>query len=149
VQLPETVTPSETATEVVADSAVEIAQIEADKEVTLAAIDAETQTARIDANERESERWHDQELASLREQNSTLREKITELETLVASLIPPRLSEEVTPEPEPETMTVSSATVTETSNETKTEAPAEREEEKAVETALAAIVPGRVKIIMI
>ena len=117
------------AIEAVADSAVEIATIEAERDVAIAEINAEVSTAAIEANERDEE-WRT-ETTHLRTDLAALAEAVqataTVVEQLVASLSTPQLSE--TPETlivEPETVEITtSETGTETSSETRTEALAE------------------------
>jgi hypothetical protein len=86
--------------------AVAIAEIEANKDITIAAIHADVEVAAIEArNEREegNELWQ----AELRDQVQSLTAQVADLTTAVALLIPSPLSPEpevlIVPEPEAET----------------------------------------------
>lgn len=99
VELPEGETAG--ASEAPASEAVEIAQIEADRDITIAAIHAETEQAHIEArseSEERDEQWRDVQdrLASLTEQVATLAAGLALLST------PPALPVAVVEEPAPE-----------------------------------------------
>lgn len=88
--------------EEVTETAVEIAQIEAERDITIAAIHAETEQAHIEANAERHEYNHE-EYEWLRAQVTSLQEQVTSLQQ---SSIPPPLLEEVLEEvlEEPATM---------------------------------------------
>lgn len=120
------VTLPEGETETPGSDAVEIARIEAEKEVTIAAIHADVATTEIEARaEGESERderWHElqSQLANLTGQVASLSETVAALSILPALLPVAEVIAE--PEPEPETETISTPPSTrEETSETPTE----------------------------
>ena len=127
-QIPETI-------EAVADSAVEIAEIEANRDVAVAEIHAETEQAAIAAREGEQE-WRT-ELTHLRTDLAALGEAIAATATVVEQLVSQStlqssLETEIIPIPEA-TEIITSETPTETSSVIVTEAPAKSVEEKLAE----------------
>jgi len=117
--------------------AVEIERIRSETEITIAAINAETEGARIDANA-EAERdasWLRAELASSQERNRILQEELDRaLSTPQVSVVEAEAPTEATELLDPETtMTISSETPMEVSSSTETEAAAESPVEKAAE----------------
>jgi hypothetical protein len=93
--------------EPVLDTAIEVAQIQADRDITIAAIAAEVETARVDAihedhvaqleaSERESETW--QELQNLKTEVANLILQVSLLVSSLSTQLPP--SEEIPETPE-------------------------------------------------
>jgi hypothetical protein len=145
VELPETGVENATGSEAVA-----IAQIEGDTQVTIAAINAETEQARIEAmaardeeltQARERISWLESQMTNMEEQNRLAQEQI-------AALTPPPLPE-VEPVAiavlDPETLTDTLETPQETSSSTETEHQSESEAESPAQAEAAAtgvILPG-------
>lgn len=81
--------------EPVADAAVQIAEIEAERDITIAAIQAETQQAAIEADENNGdEEWR----RNIEQQLTETNNRLADMATLVTSLIPPQ-SPPVEPNP--------------------------------------------------
>jgi hypothetical protein len=140
---------NETQTEIVEEvtnAAVEIAQIEADRDITIHAIAAETDQARIEASEKETELWHDQRLASMQERAETAERERDEAKAALALLTLPASEATGTEEPEATIVISTSETPTEVSSETQTEAPAKSEEEKP-EAEVVAVVKRKVRFL--
>jgi hypothetical protein len=147
--------PAETIEEPAPSSdAVEIARIEADKDITIAAIHAETETAAIEARSET-----DAEVANLRERNAwleaemntkeqALAEARAEVERLTPPPLPPETeTTEVVAVLDPETLaTDTSETPTEPLPETPTEAPSESADGAPVAEAEAAVVAVRRRV---
>lgn len=131
--------PSEAIAEAIEEAssdAVEIARIEADKEVTIAAIHAETEQAALEARTesdaqyvemRERISWLESELTNTQERNRELEARLTPPPSEVTETI-----SEVTETVQPETETDISEMETETSSSTQTEVP-EKSEDAAPE----------------
>jgi hypothetical protein len=85
---------SEPVAEAVTDAAVEIAEIEANRDITLAVIAAETQEAQAEAFGQERVTALQSERDALWTENLSLREQVGNLEAQVLTLLP-------SPEPEP------------------------------------------------
>lgn len=148
----------ETEAELTAENpAVAIAAIEAERDVTIAAIHADTEAAHIEARSEaateRNEEWESR-FQSLTEQIATLTGAVA---ALAIQSTPPALSApDPEPEPEPlpevnpETMTDTNETETEPSSETKTEAP-EGNAGESLDTIVDAVlpVPARPKVRMI
>lgn len=99
----------EEAAEVIADSAVEIARIEAEAEVEIAQIEAAVEIERIEAQTEREEIWQEGSQEALRAEVSQLRETVETLQSLVGALAltPPMASEALPPiseEPQVEAM---------------------------------------------
>lgn len=116
------------------EAAVQIAQIEADKEITIAAIHADTEVAAIEARQET-----DVEVSALRERNTWLENELAntqelnrDLQAEVSRLTPPPL-----PEPETETVIVAEidpATLTTDTSETSPETSSSTETEPQSES---------------
>lgn len=123
--------------------AVTIAAIEADKEIQLAEIQAETTIAIVDAeNERETT-WQEMMQTNMQEQAQTMAQMQATMDLIAAQLIPAPLTEaqaEMMAETDPNNSTPPSTL--ELTSETQTEATPESEDEKPEAPAPA---PTRVK----
>lgn len=133
-------TPSEVvieeAVETVTEATVEIARIEADRDITIAAIQADTETMHREAMTEEQRLWHDQEMTNMREQVRAAEERAEAATEALNALASPTLEE--TPETEelevvPIAEISTSETQTEASSETLTEAPAKSAVDEPVE----------------
>ncbi len=152
VTLPEATTepaPEAEAVEAVADSAVEIARIEADASVAREEIRADVEIVAIEARaegEERVEEWQ-MEMTLLRTDLSAVADAVAAMAVVVDQLAsqstpPASPAEPTTP---PEAMTDTSATGTETSSATGTEAP----ERSAVESPAPLVAEMRRKVRMI
>lgn len=147
VDVPQPDTAPIEAVEEVTDSAVEIAQINADAQVEIAQTEAAVEIARIEAEQnmvaeaaamRERVTWLEAELANTQEQNRQLQAQLTppSLPVEEAAEAMAEAVEEADPETLAEAMTTdTSETQTEASQQTQTEAPSESADGNPVEAA--------------
>lgn len=104
---------------------VAVAEIEANRDITIAAIHADTEQAHIEAQAERAEEWHENNgsiQAQLAALQSTVETQAETIANLLALSMPPIVAEDLTPLAEAETI-ATLETPPETSVTIKTEAP--------------------------